>query len=166
MPIAVPASNNSLSGLLQQNTRMNRVPGQPLFLVSNLNCKCFDPGRTFVLNPKAWSDPADGQWGYGAAYYSDYRNRRQPDEQMSIGRIFRLRERMTFQIRAEFFNVFNRTVFPALSGNNPVTTPTANANGLLTGGFGFYNTSTAGNVQTGGIIPTSRNGQLVARFEW
>ena len=165
-PIAVPASNNSLSGLLQQNTRMNRVPDQPLFLVSNLNCKCFDPGRTFVLNPKAWSDPADGQWGYGAAYYSDYRNRRQPDEQMSIGRIFRLRERMTFQIRAEFFNVFNRTVFPAISGNNPVTTPTTNANGLITGGFGFYNTSTAGNVQTGGIIPTSRNGQLVARFEW
>ena len=45
-----------------------------------------------MLNPKAWSDPADGQWGHGAAYYSDYRNRRQPDEQMSIGRIFRLRE--------------------------------------------------------------------------
>lgn len=32
--------------------------------------------------------------------------------------------------------------------------------------FGFYNTATAGNVQTGGIIPTSRNGQLVARFAW
>ena len=165
-PIAVPASNNSLSGLLQQSTRMNRVAGQPLFLVSNLNCRCFDPGRTFVLNPKAWSDPADGQWGTSAAFYGDYRNRRQPDEQMSIGRIFRFRERMSLQIRAEFFNVFNRTVFPAITGNNPATTPTVNANGLLTGGFGFYNTSTAGNVQTGGIIPTSRNGQLVARFQW
>ncbi|HWB87393.1 MAG TPA: TonB-dependent receptor [Bryobacteraceae bacterium] len=164
--IAVPPSNNNLSGLLEQSTRMNRVPGQPLFLVSNLNCGCFDPGRTYVLNPKAWSDPTDGQWGFGPAYYSDYRNRRQPDEEMSLGRIFRLREKMTLQIRAEFFNVFNRTVFPAISGNNPIATPTHNANGLLTGGFGYYNTASANNVQTGGIIPTSRNGQLVARFQW
>jgi hypothetical protein len=165
-PIAVPASNNSLSGLLQRSTRMNRVAGQPLFLVDNLNCNCFDPARNFVLNPKAWSDPADGQWGYSAAYYNDYRNRRQPDEQLSFGRIFRLRERMTLQIRAEFFNVFNRTVFPAISGNNPTTTATADALGRKTGGFGFYNTAAAGNVQTGGIIPTSRNGQLVGRFQW
>ncbi len=45
-PIPVPSSNNSLSGLLQRSTRMNRVPGEPLFLVSNLNCGCFDPART------------------------------------------------------------------------------------------------------------------------
>ena len=51
-----------------QNTRMNRVSGQPLFLVSDLNCKCFDPGRTFVLNPQAWSDPADGQWGFSSLH--------------------------------------------------------------------------------------------------
>jgi len=55
---------------------------------------------------------------------------------------------------------------PSTPTKPPVTTPTTNANGLITGGFGFYNTSTAGNVQTGGIIPTSRNGQLVARFQW
>jgi len=165
-PIAVPASNNSLSGLLEQSTRMNRVPGQPLFLVPNLNCSCFDPGATFVLNPKAWSDPADGQWGYGPAFYKDYRNRRAPDEEMSLGRMFRIRERMTLQVRVEFFNVFNRLVYPALSGNNPVTTATVGANGLTTGGFGYYNVAAAANVQTGGIIPTSRNGQLVARFQW
>jgi len=165
-PIAVPSSNNSLNGLLQRGTRMNRVAGEPLFLVSNLNCGCFDPARTFVLNPKAWSDPADGQWGVSAAYYGDYRNRRQPDEQLSFGRIFRIRERMTFQVRAEFFNVFNRTVFPAISGNNPTTSPLADSLGRKTGGFGFYNTASAGNVQTGGIIPTSRNGQLVGRFQW
>jgi hypothetical protein len=165
-PIAVPSSNNNLSTLLQQSTRMNRVPGEPLFLVSNLNCNCFDAGRTFVLNPKAWADPADGQWGLGPAYYNDYRNRRQPDEELSLGRVFRLRERMTLQIRAEFFNVFNRTVFPTISGNNPVATATRDGLGRTTGGFGFYNTAAASNVQTGGIIPTSRNGQLVARFEW
>jgi hypothetical protein len=165
-PIAVPASNNSLSGLLEQSTRMNRIPGQPLFLVPNLNCSCFDPGATFVLNPKAWSDPTDGQWGFGPAFYKDYRNRRAPDEEMSLGRMFRIREKMSLQVRAEFFNIFNRLVYPALSGNNPATTPTVGSNGLTTGGFGYYNVAAAANVQTGGIIPTSRNGQLVARFEF
>jgi hypothetical protein len=165
-PIAVPPSNNSLSTLLEQSTRMNRVPGQPLFLVPSLNCNCFDPGATFVLNPKAWSDPSDGQWGYGPAFYKDYRNRRQPDEEMSIGRMFGLRERMTFQIRAEFFNIFNRLVYPVLSGNNPAATSTVGSNGYTTGGFGYYNIAAAANVQTGGIIPTSRNGQIVARFAW
>jgi Carboxypeptidase regulatory-like domain/TonB dependent receptor len=165
-PIGVPASNNSLSGLLGQSTRMTRVPGQPLLLVSNLNCGCFDPGATFVLNPKAWADPADGQWGYGAAFYKDYRNRRAPDEEMSLGRIFRIRERVTLQARVEFFNIFNRLVYPALSGNNPATTATVGANGLTTGGFGYYNVAAAANVQTGGIIPTSRNGQVVARLEF
>lgn len=165
-PIGVPASNNNLNGLLQQSTRMTRVAGEPLFLVSDLNCRCFDPARTLVLNPKAWADPADGQWGYGAAFYSDYRNRRQPDEELSLGRIFRIRERMHLQIRAEFFNVFNRTVFPAISGNNPASTASRDSLGRYIAGFGFYNTATANNVQTGGIIPTSRNGQLVARFEW
>jgi hypothetical protein len=165
-PIAVPGSNNNLSSLLQQSTRMNRVPGQPLLLVPSLDCSCFDPGATFVLNPKAWSDPADGQWGYGPAYYKNYLNRRAPDEQMSVGRIFRIRERMTLSARIEFFNIFNRLVYPALSGNNPATTATVGANGLTTGGFGYYNVAAAANVQTGGIIPTSRNGQLVARFEF
>ena len=42
------------------------------------------------------------------AYYDDYRTRR-PNEQTSLGRTFRLRERISFQIRAEFFNILNRT---------------------------------------------------------
>jgi hypothetical protein len=165
-PIAVPPSNNNLGSLLQQSTRMNRVPGQPLLQVSNLNCSCFDPGATFVLNPKAWSDPTDGQWGFGPAFYKDYRNRRAPDEQMSLGRMFRYHERFTLSVRVEFFNIFNRLVYPALSGNNPATTATVGSNGLTTGGFGYYNVAAAANVQTGGIIPTSRNGQLVARFQF
>ena len=53
-----------------------------------------------------------------------------------------------------------------LSGNNPATTATVGSNLLTTGGFGYYNVAAAANVQTGGIIPTSRNGQIVARFEF
>jgi len=40
------------------------VPGQPLF-TQDLNCRCFDPNTTFVLNPKAWSDPAAASSGSG-----------------------------------------------------------------------------------------------------
>jgi hypothetical protein len=134
--------------------------------VDDLNKKNYDPSRTFVQNPKAWSDPADGQWGTSARYFNDYRNRRAPDEQLTFGRIFRIREAMSFSIRAEFFNVFNRTVFPALSGNNPTSTATRDSLGRTTGGFGYYNTAGAVSTQTGGAIASSRNGQLVARFQF
>jgi hypothetical protein len=80
--------------------------------------------------------------------------------------MFRYHERFTLSVRVEFFNIFNRLVYPALSGNNPATTATVGSNGLTTGGFGYYNVAAAANVQTGGIIPTSRNGQLVARFQF
>jgi hypothetical protein len=33
MPIGVPGSTASLNSLIFQSTRMNRVPGQPLFLI-------------------------------------------------------------------------------------------------------------------------------------
>ena len=164
-PIVIPNSNNSLSGLLMRNTYINRVEGQPLFLV-DLNTKSFDPSRTLVLNPKAWSDPTDGQWGVSARYYNDYRQRRAPDEQLTFGRIFRIREGMSFSIRAEFFNVFNRTIFPGVSGNNPVATATKDSLGRYTNGFGYYNTAAAVSTQTGGAIGTSRNGQIVGRFQF
>jgi hypothetical protein len=44
---------------------MNRVPGVPLF-TQNLNCHCFDPNSTSVLNPAAWSNPATAQFGSAA----------------------------------------------------------------------------------------------------
>jgi hypothetical protein len=118
-PIQSPGSNNSLGSVLFQNTFQNRVPGVPLYL-KDLNCHCFDPNKDFVLNPAAWSDPAPGTWGTAAAYYSDYRSQRKPTENFNVGRTFRIREAMSFSVRAEFVNVFNRTVLPA-----PTTAPAA-----------------------------------------
>jgi hypothetical protein len=157
LPILVPASNNALSSILFRGTFENRVPGQPLFL-QDPNCHCFDPNKTFILNPKAWSDPAPGQWGTAAAYYNDYRYQRRPAESLSMGRIFAIHEGMTLQFRAEFFNVFNRT-----EQNNPVSTnaqatQTYNAAGAVVSGFGMINTGTT--------FSAPRNGQLIARFQW
>src|SRR6185436_13612188 len=94
IPIQVPTAQNNLSAVLFRGTYANRVPGQPLF-IKDLNCHCIDPNQELVLNPKAWSDPAQGDWGTSAAYYDDFRYQRRPSEQLGIGRIFRIREGMS-----------------------------------------------------------------------
>jgi hypothetical protein len=156
--IAVPGSTNNLNGLLFQGTRMNRVPDVPLYL-KDLNCHCIDPNKDFVLNPAAWEDVPDGQWGYSARYYNDYRYQRRPDEQLSVGRTFRFRERYRFHVRAEFFNAFNRTFMANPDAGNPLATQIRNATtGVPQSGFGRINSANLGG--------DPRFGQLVARFEF
>jgi len=157
LPIPVPASQNQLGTLLFQNTRMNRVSGQPLYL-KDLNCGCIDANKEFALNRAAWSDPAPGQWGFSAPYYNDFRYARRPDEQLSIGRIFRIRERINFQIRAEFFNAFNRTYLTDPNATNPLQTQNVNAQGVPVSGFG--------RIDTGSVFNPPRNGQIVARLQF
>jgi Carboxypeptidase regulatory-like domain/TonB dependent receptor len=155
LPILVPGSQNALNALLFRGTRMNRVSGQPLFS-KDLDCHCIDPNKELTLNPAAWTDAAAGQWGVSAPYYNDYRANRRPDEQINIGRIFRIRERYTLQLRGEFFNAFNRLILAAPSSGNPFATTTTSA-GRLTGGFGWINPLSSG---------SPRNGQVVLRFQF
>ena len=158
LPILIPAvSSNALNNGIFQTTYANRVPGQPLFL-QNLNCGCFDPTKTLVLNPAAWSQPATGTFGNSSLYYNDYRSARQPAESLSLARFFTLREGMRLEIRAMFFNPFNRTYLNAPTGTNALATTTYNSAGLLTGGFGYIN--------TGSTALQPRNGMLVARFQF
>jgi hypothetical protein len=161
LPIPVPYSNNNLNTLLLRQvstaTFDNRVPGQPLFL-KDLNCHCFDPNTNFVLNPAAWADPGAGQWGTAAPYYNDYRYQRRPDEEMSLGRTFRIREGMSLQIRGEFFNILNRTEMNNPTVNNAAATQATNSRGQTTSGFGYIN------IGSVGFGP--RSGQLVAQFHF
>jgi hypothetical protein len=152
LPIPVPSSQGNLNSLIFQTTRMNRVPGQPLFL-ANLNCGCFDPTRTLVLNPKAWADVPNGTWGYSAPFYNDYRYERTPYESLSLSRTFRMGERTRLELRGEFFNVFNRLELPNPSASNPLATTTYNSStGLLSGGFGYINVSSVGGQRTGELV--------------
>ncbi len=153
--IGAPGSNNNLNTLLFQGTRMTRVDGQPLFL-KDPSCDCIDPRQDLLLNPAAWRDAPAGQFGTGAGFYNDYRWQRQVTENMNFGRRFPIKEKMFFEIRAEFFNLFNRLMLPT-PGGNPAATPTRNSAGEFTGGFGFINPNNVGG---------QRNGQLVARFEF
>jgi hypothetical protein len=52
-------------------------------------------------------DAAPGQWGDSAPFYNDYRWQRQPMENVSFARNFRLgkERRHNFQLRAEFQNI-------------------------------------------------------------
>jgi hypothetical protein len=157
LPILAPAATNNLTTTLFRGTFANRVPGVPLF-TADLNCHCINPNKQFVLNPAAWTQPANGQFGTAAAYYNDYRYQRRPIEQMAFGRTFQLREGMTLQFRAEFYNVFNRTEMNNPTSTNSAATQTVNAQGNATAGFGWINTGSLGSGP--------RQGQLVARFQF
>ena len=157
-PIRVPQAQNNLAALLFRGTNVNRVAGEPLF-TKDLNCHCFDPAKDFVLNPKAWADPGPGEWGTAAAYYSDYRYARRHDEQISLGKEFRIRERMSLRLRAELFNVFNRTYLNNPDSGNAKATQTIDPRtGFASAGFG--------RVNTGSTFAPPRSGQIVARFQF
>ena len=170
-PLPVPAATTNLSSLVFQTTRVDRVPGVPLF-TQDLNCHCFDPSKTFVLNPAAWVNPPNGQFGTANAHYSDYREQRRPVENMSIGRNIRIKERANLLLRAEFTNIFNRTGLNVPTNTNAFATQTRSAAGKTTGGFGWINTAFIGGnngapaaavaAQFGTPLP--RQGTLVARF--
>ena len=142
----------------------NYVPGQSCLAV-NPNSH-FDPTKTLVLNPNAWSNQTTETFGDAAPYYSNCRWQRQPAESLSLGRIFRIKEKLQLLIQAQFFNVFNRVQYPMPTASTTSTTPATTGNpfpgsaapaGALNGGYGFVNTL-AGNMAN------PRSGQLVARF--
>jgi hypothetical protein len=172
LPILAPQAQNNLNTILVRNGTAtassnigyaNRVPGQPLFL-QDLNCHCFDPNQVFVLNPNAWSQPAPGQWGTGAAYYDDYRFQRRPNENMGLGRMFRVKERYELSLRVDFNNIFNRAEMPNPASTNAAATQ-VKTNGVPTAGFGFIATANTASI-TPTQTPTSRQGTVVLRFRF
>ena len=170
-PIRIPNQTGNINVLLGRasNSFAQRVPGQPLFADQNgnpvdINGTDYDPAATFVLNPKAWTDPTPGTFSTSTAYYNDYRGRRHPTENMSLARNFRLGKegRYTLQLRAEFNNIFNRLYIPNPSSTTYGQTQTylkSNPN-LTASGFGYINMSSA--TVASGV----RTGQIVARFSF
>jgi hypothetical protein len=172
-----PANNPALWG--GGFTFMNRVAGEPLFLVDP-NSK-FDPTKQLVLNPNAWVEPAFGTFGASAPYFNDFRWQRQPSESMAFGRTFPMGKegKYRFQVRAEFQNIFNRLFYTLPSDGAGfgipttfTTSPTGHSNSLsgtsgrLSAGFGSVNWVNGGSYNTLGTGPLPRSGQIVARFQF
>jgi hypothetical protein len=157
IPILAPISTNALSSVLFRSTFANRVAGVPLF-TRDINCHCFDPNTTFVLNPAAWTQPAPGTFGTAAAYYDDYRYQRRPIENISIARKFAIKERLSLTIRGEFTNMFNRTEPANPTSTNSAATQVRNAAGQTVSGFGY--------ISPASPFGLSRQGMVVARFQF
>ncbi len=135
----------------------------------DINCHCFDPTKTQVLNPAAWTNVPNGQFAANQSSIRSFRGIRIPVENANFSRNFRIKERYSLNIRVEFTNIFNRLQLPTTAAapggvnlGNFAAAPTkftAGRNaGLYSGGFGTILTPLTGSI-TG-----QRAGTLVARF--
>ncbi len=102
----------------------------------NVNCRCFDPTKTQVLNPAAWTNIPDGQWANGFSAIRSFRGIRYPAESGNISRNFRIKEGINLNIRVEFQNAFNRIRLPQVTSAANFNANPTTANGLFNGGFG------------------------------
>ncbi|MEO5926421.1 MAG: TonB-dependent receptor [Bryobacteraceae bacterium] len=118
----------------------------------DINCHCFDPAKTVLLNPAAWENIPNGQFAADQSTLRFYRGQRQPEENLNFSRNFRLAKegRVTLNVRVEFTNIMNRTRLNASNGGAALVTTgnfasaptrfTSGANnGLYSGGFGTMN---------------------------
>jgi len=167
-----------------------RVPGVPLYTsgVNINNLSTYNPYTTQVLNPAAWqacpsnanctsaalvTSPFGPPAVVGTTLYRDFRGPRTPGENANIGRNFKVHhgdKTYNLYIRAEFVNIFNRTLMPPPSTANPQNPVFKGAgNGtILTGGFGVIDAYLATNTTYAAAPGTNqlqpRTGTLIARF--
>ncbi len=134
----------------------------------DINCHCFDPTTTQVLNTAAFTNVPDGQFAANESSLRSFRGFRYPSENANFSRNFRIKEHYVLQIRAEFTNIFNRVQYAIATGQtsainlgNFATAPTTFTSGpykgLYSGGFGTITPET-----TGAVNP--RAGTIVARI--
>jgi hypothetical protein len=124
----------------------------------DINCHCFDPTKTQVLNPNAWTNVPDGQWANDFSNLRFYRGFRYPTENLNVGRTFRMKEKVTLNVRVEMTNAFNRTQLPQPNATATFGTQITTVNGLNTGGFGSV-------VPIAGTA-NSRTGLFVGRLQF
>ena len=132
----------------------------------NINCHCFDPTKTQVLNPNAWTNVPDGQFANNFSSIRSFRGFRYPTENFNFSRNFRFKERVSLNVRVEFQNAFNRTQLPQPTVNSffgsfgaQITNQIGGPyNGLINGGYGSV-------VPISGTAG-SRTGLLVGRLQF
>jgi hypothetical protein len=135
----------------------------------DINCHCFNPLKTQVLNPNAWTNIPDGTFGAQQSTLRFFRNQRHPSENLNISRDFAWKERLHLNVRVEFDNIFNRLQLPninvASSYTAAPTLVTSGVNaGAYSGGFGtFTSTAIGGSVLLNGGLG-QRTGSFVARL--
>ena len=112
--------------------RPNVVAGLPQKSAALLSGN-FDPNRDTMFNPKAWKDPIPWTFGNGPRTYGNLRQFPYFNEDISIIKGTHSNERVRVDLRVDFLNVFNRTVFGLSTGGDQYGSVYADA---LAGGPG------------------------------
>jgi hypothetical protein len=99
--------------------RVNIVPGVPETNKSN-----FNPMTTPFWNPAAFAEPAPLTFGDEPRSLSAARGFGNRNEDFTLGKKTRLfGEKAVIDFRAEFFNIFNRHIYQAVSGSPQLNSP-------------------------------------------
>jgi len=139
-PVAITASN--VLPLFNGGNRPNLVKGpNPSLTRAN-----FDPATAPIYNINAFSQPSDYSFGDAPRVIGSLRDFPYLNEDVTLAKVFHFSERVDMQFRAEFFNVFNRTIF---GGGDTAYSP-SNAN------FGYV----------GSQANSPRQGQLGLRLRF
>jgi len=101
--------SNDLGGLIfNGQKRPNRVKGaNPITSHSGF----FNPLTTPYLSASAWADPGADQFGNAPRADGSVRGFPTYSEDMSVFKVFTLKEQLKMRFDAEFGNIFNRTDF-------------------------------------------------------
>jgi hypothetical protein len=127
----LPISGGPSLPLFNDGNRPNVVSGMPQLAPRTGK---FDPNVDLWLNAAAFAQPGPLQFGDAPRVL----NARDPafyNENLSILKRTRIRESINVEFRAEFFNLFNRTIF-GNSGTNVLFGPGLDTNFNDTTGFG------------------------------
>jgi Carboxypeptidase regulatory-like domain len=164
-PLQVPNSTSTLDSVTfansagngQINVFANRVPGQPLFLHSlNKHDASYALNNQPFLNAAAWTNPAFNTLSTSKPFFGNYRQPRQPNEELGFGKVIPFKENVSFSLRCDFFNVFNRWVYPNFNNSS---NPFGVSNGEAFGVFGSTLANAGGNY-------APRSGEIVARIQF
>jgi hypothetical protein len=97
--------------------RPNVVPGVEQKSAALLSGD-FDPNRDTMFNPKAWEDPAPFTFGNGPRTYGGLRRFAYLNEDISLIKRTSVNDRVSVEFRADFLNIFNRTIFGLGTGGD------------------------------------------------
>jgi hypothetical protein len=117
----------------------NVVAGQPLYGPDS-NRGAFNPNADSYINASAFVSPPAFTFGNAPRYFDSLRSFGMRDWDMALQKKFPITERLSFSLKAEFFNVLNTVNFGAPNSdiNSPsfekITTINGNPrNGQLSG---------------------------------
>ena len=117
LPQNIQTSPSSIPGGLEDQGwgNANQVPGVPLRCASASGH--FDPNKDCLINEAAFALPPNWEFGSFPAITDRIRQFGYDNEDASVMKEWKIRERFTLRFNADFFNVFNRSIFQQ-DGNN------------------------------------------------